>query len=120
MTYNPREIRQLNDGLKQHSDAQKAQRAKQFLAENMTKKLQTSYIFALAEIERTFGYLWGYNTIDKSQLTQNQLEFLELYKNLRKAIFDNGNNQLRMLMNDLTQYDVNFIGQYFINEGRKE
>ena len=103
------------------SQQRKDQRAKEILHAILTKRVQTSYIFALAEIERTFGYLWGIDIEDESQLTEQQKQFYEMFLRLRKNIFDNGNNQLRAMTYELDQYDVKIKGSTFLNpEGRNE
>ena len=60
----------------------------------LNKRFQTTMIGALFEFEKTFGYLWGQNK-DYDNLTERELQFLDLWDATRNRILNNGNNQLR-------------------------
>lgn len=92
----------------------------ELLRRSIETKIRTSFIFPLAEFERVFGYLWGHDKLDKSTLTENELAFLQIYQDVRKNIFDNGNTQLRAATNELNNYDVNLRPkQVIFKEGNR-
>lgn len=68
---------------------------KQQKINNLTKRIRTSFIFALAETERKFGHLWN------DRETKQGREYYADYQEYRKAVLDNGNNQIRLLEQDL-------------------
>jgi hypothetical protein len=78
----------------------------------LTKRFQTTMIGALFEFEKNFGYLWGQNKED-SELTDKEIEFGELWDYVRNKVLNNGNNQLRKTLADLSressiQYNYKF------------
>lgn len=84
----------------------------------LTKRFQTTMIGALFEFEKAFGYLWGQDKNEES-LTENELEFLDRWDSVRNQILNNGNNQLRKAISDLSKYNGNIQYKYkFYN--RKE
>lgn len=77
--------------------------------ESMTTHIRTSFIFPLAEIERIFGFLWGEEVEDKNQLTPEQYKWYKVYKQLRKSILDNGNNQIRFTEQEINKLYISNI-----------
>lgn len=77
--------------------------SKKRLSESISKKIRTTMIGALDEIEKEFGELWGK---DKRTLTEKELELKTRYEKLRSKILDRGNNQIRNAESELTQYNV--------------
>lgn len=69
----------------------------------ITKRFQTTMIGALFEFEKAFGYLWGQQKYDNEPLSQKEIEFGELWDNVRNKILNNGNNQLRKTIADLNR-----------------
>ncbi len=65
------------------------------------KRLQTAFIFAIAEVEDLFGHLWGDDIEDYNQLTTQQREWEKVFIFFRKRVLDNGNAQIRALLEDL-------------------
>jgi hypothetical protein len=68
----------------------------------LTKRFQTTMIGSLFEFEKTFGYLWGQNK-DENDLTDMELDFLDRWDAVRNQILNNGNNQLRKAIADLSK-----------------
>ena len=68
----------------------------------LTKRFQTTMIGALFEFEKAFGYLWGQDK-EYDNLTDKELEFSELWDDTRNQILNNGNNQLRKAISDLSK-----------------
>lgn len=114
---NLRKIReQINQGQKQT----RQEYAKGLLEDIISTRLKTSFIFAIAEFERVFGYLWGQDVQDKSKLTESQLQFLPLFKALRKSVLDNGNDQIREMDEDLEEFMVDLIQKTIVMKSLKD
>ena len=71
------------------------------------KKVQTTMIGALSTIEKNFGFLWGYESSD--ELTPEQEHMKELFEEVRADILDRGNNQIRNLEAEFTNYEINWL-----------
>ena len=65
------------------------------LAQSIKKKIMTTMIGALDRFEKQFGDIW-----------ENNAEAMQEWQELRKAVLDNGNRQIRMMNNELDDYDV--------------
>lgn len=86
----------------------------------LTKRFQTTMIGALFEFEKTFGYLWGQDK-DENDLTDKELDFLDRWDSVRNQILNNGNNQLRKALSDLSKNQGNIRYKYkFYNNNREE
>jgi len=86
----------------------------------LTKRFQTTMIGALFEFEKTFGYLWGHDK-DEKDLTDKELDFLDRWDMVRNQILNNGNNQLRKAIADLSKSNGNIRYNYkFINNNRED
>ena len=85
----------------------------------LTKRFQTTMIGALFEFEKAFGHLWGH-TKEENDLTDNQMDFLDRWDDVRNQILNNGNNQLRKAISDLShsvKYKYKFNNKNYRNEG---
>jgi hypothetical protein len=72
----------------------------QQLLEAMEKRLKTTMIGSLARFEESFGYLWEKDT--------NTREYFEkLWDETRNSILNNGNNQLRLAVDELEAFFYN-------------
>jgi hypothetical protein len=69
------------------------------------KKMQTVFIGALDAIEHAFGHLWGIDLRDEDR-TDEEKEIFELWQELRTEILNNGNNQARALLNEISNHVV--------------
>jgi len=78
---------------------------KQRLEYNITKKIKTTMIGALATFEDFFGDLWG---IDKNldELSEAEMKCLEDWNEARKEILNNGNVQIRAAQDEISEYDT--------------
>lgn len=80
----------------------------------LTKRFQTTMIGALFEFEKTFGYLWGNHKTEDEELTDKEEQFLDLWEETRNRVLNNGNNQLRKSLAEIsratgeTKYSYNF------------
>lgn len=79
------------------------------LVDNLRKKLLTSGVGALATFEEFFGYLWGQGR-PMEELAESERQFLELYQNVRDAVFDNVNAQIRGMNAELNLHSVEYRG----------
>ena len=73
------------------------------------RKFTTTFIFALAEFERSFGHLWGHG---KPEGDLNEIEHVNrrLWEVVRQNILNNGNTQSRALQAELDLHAVSFRG----------
>lgn len=78
------------------------------LKENMERRIKTTMIGALDAIEKTFGHLWNEGSSEEERY------MAELFKKVRGAILDIGNNQIRDTMLELDQYQVEWNGRYTV------
>lgn len=85
----------------------------------LTKRFQTTMIGALFEFEKTFGYLWGQDK-DEKDLTDKELDFLDRWDVVRNQILNNGNNQLRKAIADLSKIDGNIKYNYKFYQNRED
>ena len=93
-------------------DQKRKDRASKQLEKEMSTKIRTSFIFALAEIERIFGELWKHN--EDGDLDEIEQEWKEAYQEFRKAVLDNGNAQIRALEDHIKNYDIDFVRNVII------
>lgn len=80
---------------------------KNALIENISTKLKTSFIGALAAFENNFGYLWGHNSL---KLTVEQKELRDKWKLVRKEILDKGNDQIKYAKLEFGKYEIKNVG----------
>jgi hypothetical protein len=67
------------------------------ILKNMETRLKTTMIGSLAKFEENFGYLWENDN-------KNSLEYDRLWESTRNAILNNGNNQIRYALDELTDF----------------
>lgn len=93
---------------------------KNYIDNILQKRFQTTMIGSLFEFEEAFGYLWGQDKED-NELTEQEQRFRDQWENTRNQILNNGNNQLRKCINDLSNINSS-NKQYsykFYNNNRK-
>jgi hypothetical protein len=73
---------------------------KEQLLTNIEKRFKTTMIGALARFEESFGYLWE----DDSE---KRIMFEKIWDETRNSILNNGNNQLRAAIDELSDYVYN-------------
>ncbi len=79
------------------------QEDKQILIQIACKRLETTMIGCLARFENIFGYLWGQHKPHNVDLTDQELYFDNLWRDVRNNILNHGNNQMRSLHNEMTK-----------------
>ena len=93
---------------RQHKQEVLAEQSKTQLIKVLQKKFQTTFIGALSAFEKEFGSLWGFGS--NKPLTEKQKSAADVWERVRIAILNNGNNQLRAVLNELQQYTTTFNG----------
>jgi len=68
----------------------------------LTKRFQTTMIGALYQFEKNFGHLWGID-LEEDELSNRQLDMRDSWEDTRNSILNNGNNQLRQIINELSK-----------------
>lgn len=79
--------------------------SKNRLEQIIVKKMKTTFIGALSQMEEHFGQLWGHG-LPAHVCTEEQLKVREAWLRLRNNVLNNGNHQLRTLSMELQQYDI--------------
>jgi len=104
---------------KKNSQRKYETNSKKRLMNNVAKKLQTTMIGALAQFEKQFGELWGIDE-DIGNLTPEQQFYRSKWESVRTEVLNNGNNQIRAAMDELSQYTItwNRFQTSFIVKGR--
>lgn len=69
------------------------------------KKIETTMIYPLSQVEAAFGHLWG-NGLQEDQLTDEQKIMRSKWKECRNNILNNGNQQRRNAFAELDMHDV--------------
>lgn len=100
-------MKKLNTMAKKISQDKFQDSSRNRLKNNIQKKFQTTMIGALAAFEDEFGELWG-NGLDVNDLDKDQLEERERWERVRSRVLDNGNDQARSAMEEVSHYTVTF------------
>lgn len=66
---------------------------------------KTCFIGNIDILEKTFGHLWGHGK-HVSELTRSEEDWREQWAEVRKAILDNGNKQLRAAQDEINKYSL--------------
>lgn len=104
--YDPDKIKEIREKSQNQFARQQAEKNKQKLKEAVKKHILTTMIFAIAELERDFGKLWGEELPDGTILSDDQAKWDELFEKWRKRVLDNGNNQLRIAILEIEKYNL--------------
>ena len=100
------ENKRLHDAMKKRHEEKISQSSRKRLKEIVEKRIRTTMIGALAELERSsFGKLFGY---DKTNLTEEERKWKIIWDEIRTNILNQGNNQLREAVRDLEQFEAKF------------
>lgn len=81
------------------------------LAKNVKRAITTTFIGAIAELEKNIGYLWGHG---KTELTENEKKWLAVWENVRNNILDIGNGQCRIMDREFEKYNVKYVGKFTV------
>lgn len=92
---------------KSDKDAKYKDSSKNRLYKIAKKKIETTMIGALSTIEKNLGFLWGHE--EQRDLTPEEQHVKNIYDQIRSEILDKGNNQIRNLEAELSQYEVTWL-----------
>ena len=81
---------------------------KERLKDFASKKVTTAFVGALACFEEAFGHLWGHGYCWED-LTEDEREWFEIWRECRAAILDKGNDQAKALLEVVERHDVRRI-----------
>lgn len=98
------ELVQMKEKIRKETEEKYLKESKKRLKNILETKLRTTFIGALDIFERTFGYLWGKDSPEP--LDDTQQEMFEIWQEVRKRILDQGNNQMRAAQNEIDQYTI--------------
>jgi len=71
------------------------------------KKLKTTFIGNIDILEKMIGFMWGHGK-PLSELTEDEKKWRDLWDEMRTEILNNGNNQLRALLNEISEYTISW------------
>lgn len=92
--------------LKNIREERKKEVSKDDLFKSCKKKVQTTMIGALDTIEKQFGFLWGFEQVQEGELNEQQKAMKDIYEEVRAAILDKGNTQIRNLESEFASYEI--------------
>jgi hypothetical protein len=102
---NFREVSKLRKVLQDRAKVQYYVDSKKRLSKSIEKKFKTTFIGALSFFEELFGDEWGHKK-PEHKLTPEQLEKRKLWEQVRTSVLNNGNNQLRSALTEISEYSV--------------
>ncbi len=104
----------FQDQLKENYNIRSSDR----LARSVERKFKTTFIGSLNAFQQAFGRLWG-DGLAEEKLTDDQLKFRKLWEQTRTNVLNNGNNQLRAALQEISEYTVEW-GRHQTNLPVKE
>ena len=75
------------------------------LLKGAKKKIQTTMIGSLSDIENYFGFLWGFGD-DNTELSEEQKHMKDIFEEVRAKILDKGNTQIRDIELEFVNYEI--------------
>lgn len=75
------------------------------LLKGAKKKIQTTMIGSLSDIENYFGFLWGFGD-ENTELSKEQKHMKDIFEEVRAKILDRGNTQIRDLELEFVNYEI--------------
>lgn len=97
-------LKSIADDNKKRNEQRYREVSKKKLSDSIATKMRTIMIGALAKMEEEMGGLWG-NNHDKP-LSKFEQEMYDRWQNIRTHILDLGNNNIRAVEQELTQYNM--------------
>lgn len=71
------------------------------LSVKISKRVKSSFIYPIAQLEEIFGDLWGEFKDEKEPLTPEEQKMFDLFCRWRKSVLDYGNREIRLAENDI-------------------
>lgn len=97
---------------------------KNHLEREVASRMNTIMIGILATLEKSvFGRLWGQQKCDEKgyiieELTEEEEQWLAEWENVRDEILDKGNNQIKLMKQDLRKYMIKEFEAFFKMRGQ--
>ena len=92
---------------KPKSEERYRESSKKRLLNIIKQKFDTTTIGSLAVLEELFGELWGHG-IPYRELTEDEVEWREIWNEARTKILDLGNSNLRGAQSEIAQYTLSW------------
>lgn len=99
------QLKAMKNRAKIASEEMFLERSRKRLDTIVSTKIRTAFIGALAAFEDEFGFLWGHN-VSSETLTDEQESMRNLWENVRTAVLNNGNAQLRAVKNEIANHVI--------------
>lgn len=71
----------------------------------ISKKIETTFIGAVASFEKYFGFLWGQEK-DERDLTREEIQLDKLWEQCRNEILNKGNKNLRAAQDEISNHII--------------
>lgn len=97
------QVTQLYDKIRETNKQRYAEQCRQRLDHIISTKIRTTFIGAIDQFEKSFGFLWGSDTEDK---TDSQQEMYQLFLQARTNILNLGNRELRAAKNEIANHSI--------------
>jgi hypothetical protein len=94
------------------------ERSAQRLLTISSKKITTTMIGCINEIEKVFGHIWGHGK-KLSDLSERERQWYDIWQQLRKNVLNLGNKQIRALQNEIDEYSISWNRHEYILPVRK-
>lgn len=101
------EFKKMCDAAKQLSEEKYKENSRRRLSNIISKKFETTMIGSLDIIEKNLGFLWGHGK-DYGEKSTSEKMYYDLYQEIRTQILDKGNNQLRLVQTELSEYNISW------------
>lgn len=95
----------LQKDLRDENELKKSELLRLYLKNNSSKQITTMCIGTIAELEKTFGHLWGHGK-RRSTLSKDEEEWRLEWNALRELILDKMHNTLNRVDNDVEKFDL--------------
>lgn len=92
---------------KRRDEIDKKDSSKRKLKQEVNRYITTSFIGALASVEKYFGKLWGQGKADED-CTEAENAWFDVWEQCRTEILNKGNNQVRMADSKVEEYGVSW------------
>ena len=100
------ENKRIYEDGKRKNDERILNSSKKKLTDAIVKRIRTTMIGAIAELERSeFGKIFGFG---KTKLTEEERKWKMIWDEVRTNILNQGNNQLRECQREIEQYETRF------------
>ena len=102
-----KQVKDMRTQVQKSNEEKRLEACRKRLDKIISTKVRTSFVGAIAQFEEKFGFLWGRDKQQQDR-TQEENQMFELWEQVRIAVFNNGNNQLRAAQNEIANHVVNW------------